>query len=170
MSAREYARRYREESSIQAPNNFDNLGEYEQVCWWVELANTRSEPELLSAFSRYPQLAVEGIRTKRLCARDAVRVYTSRRERIKLNLCWIYGCRNDIVHEGRSKVPGAWTARRLITGYVNLTLRQTLAYAARGAVETPSEAFAMAQEIDQTVEALLASQKVTEALAQVLRV
>lgn len=164
-AASEYAVRYGQ-GTIGVPANFDGLTERDQLAWWLRFCEQRDAGDLATLFDRFPQLALEAVRTKKLFGPEARQIYAWHKARIRDNLGWIYGCRNDIVHEGRSQVPGSWTARRLVRGYVHQTLRQTLALHARGAIETPAEAFALMQEIDRTIESLLAANDTYEALEQ----
>ena len=164
-AASEYAVRYGQ-GTIGVPANFDGLTERDQLDWWLRFCEQRDAGDLATLFDSSPILHSKLFGPRNSSVPRRSRSTLAIKPESVTTLVGFMRCRNDIVHQGRSQVPGSWTARRLIRGYVYQTLRQTLALHARGAIETPAEAFALMQEIDRTMESLLAANDIYEALGQ----
>src|SRR5262249_34719562 len=133
-----------------------NGAEEELLMWWCDICDGHDSVQLYgSVFDEFPYLAHHACRTKGWQVKGAGRTYQGHQEQIIDNLSWIYGCRNDIVHDGRVRVRGAAIARGLIAKYVGMTLESTLSMKARGNVESLSECFPLVWEKEKSLIELL---------------
>jgi hypothetical protein len=150
LAARTYAQKYNRLVQMAPPAM--NSEEKDLLNWWCDLCGGHDSVQLYgSVFDEFPHLAYYACRTKRLQIQGAGNVYQSHKEAIIDNLSWIYGCRNDIVHDGRVRVPGAAVARGLIAKYVGITLESTLSMRAHGNVEHLSECFPLVWEKERSL-------------------
>ncbi len=161
-AARAYAERYNLLDNLDPPESQAPDGDL--ISWWIELCLRFSFRELdEQVFHNYPHLAYLAWRV-RLWVSYGAHLYKEHKTTIGDNLRWIYGCRNDVVHEGRQHISGAAVARRLLAEYLGGTLRRSLAMRARGSISTPSESFHLAAEMEVTVVEMLADNRLLDAL------
>jgi hypothetical protein len=163
LGARHYAQRYNRVAQLAPPA--PNSEELTLLTWWCDLCAAHDSGQLYGAvFDEFPQLAYYACRMKTLQALGADAVYRDHKEQIIDNLSWVYGCRNDVVHEGRVRVPGAAVARGVIAEYVGITLEATLSMRARGNVDRLAESFPLVWEKERSLLELLAQGNVKGAL------
>jgi hypothetical protein len=160
QAARAYTNRY---GPGQMPPLYD-LDERHLLEWWVNLGNHYSLTDLTDMhFQRFPHLGHETDEVKRWVATGRVE-YERRKGEIIDAIAWIYGCRNDVVHQGRQHIPGAAIARRLLAEYLSLTLQWGLSFHARGMANAPMDSFVIAQEIETTILSMLGAGRYLDAL------
>jgi hypothetical protein len=164
VEATRYSRAYGRETALSTPAQ----GADDDVLlrWWFHLCSANDEGQLCGAvFDMFPLLAVEALAVKQfLTGGDQRGWYDAHRTEIMDDLSWIYGCRNDVVHDGRVRVPGASIARAVASEYVGTTLQTTLKMRARGSTSSLEECFALATEKERTVRWHLENGRVLEAV------
>jgi hypothetical protein len=149
--ASRYARLYRREPTLNPPEH--GADDDEVLRWWIDLCNANDEARLSGPiFDMFPLLAVEAVALKPVLAGGNQKPwYDAHRADIIDDLSWIYGCRNDVVHDGRIRIPGASIARAIASEYVGTTLQTTLRMRARGSTSSLQECFALASEKERTL-------------------
>ncbi len=164
LAARNYSLRYNRGPQLNAPAQ--NCREEDLVNWWCDICSNHDAVQLYTTiFDEFPQLAFYATRTMDLRSPGAAAMYRVHKDQIIDNLSWIYGCRNDVVHDGRVRVSGASVARTLLAEYVGETLEATLAMRARGSVDSLPECFPLVWEKERTLLEILATGDLKGALA-----
>jgi len=150
-AARAYARQFHRENAVNLPSARCN--DNELLEWWLNLCSANDEGQLFGAvFDMFPQLAVDALAVKAtLGPGDQRSHYDGHKQAILDELAWIYSCRNDVVHDGRTRIRGAAIARAVAAEYVGTTLQATLAMRARGNTTSLNECFALAAEKERTL-------------------
>jgi hypothetical protein len=169
IEAARYARNYGRDAALNPPAQGakDDL----LLGWWFDLCSANDEAQHCgTVFDMFPLLAVEALGVKQfLTGGDQRGWYDTHRTEVLDDLSWIYGCRNDVVHDGRVRVPGASIARAVASEYVGTTLQTTLAMRARGSTSTLGECFALAAEKERTLRWHLENGRVLEAVLTAYR-
>jgi len=164
IEATRYARQYGRDVVMNPPAQ--GADDDALLGWWFDLCSANDEGQLYGVvFDMFPLLAVDALRVKQFQAGGDQRGwYETHRAEILDDLSWIYGCRNDVVHDGRVRVPGASIARAVASEYVGTTLQSTLTMRARGSTSTLAECFALATEKERTLRWHLEKGRVLEAV------
>jgi hypothetical protein len=169
IEAVRYARQYERVTAMRAPT--PDSSDADLLAWWLDLCAANDENQLFVAiFDLFPLLAAEALRVRtRLAAGSQGDWYDAHKSQIVDNLSWIYGCRNDVVHVGRVRVPGASIARAVASEYVGTALQATLAMRARGSTSSLAECFALAIEKERTLRWHLENGRVLDAVLTAYR-
>lgn len=161
QAARAYAERYNQGAVLHPPAHAEDE---DLLRWWIELSTNNTMDQLADhVFVLFPHLAFECERVRSWIV-FGPEMYNTQQQTIHDSLCWIYGCRNDVVHEGRQHIPGAGIARDLITEYLGITLRRSLTMRARGSATNLLECFYLAGEMEITVCEMLEQGQLLDAL------
>jgi hypothetical protein len=170
VEAARYSQTYGRDAVLNPPAH--GAADDALLAWWLDICAANAEAQLCGTiFDMFPLLGVEASAVKQFLGPGVDRraFYDTHRAAVLDDLCWIYACRNDVVHDGRVTIPGASIARAVASEYVGTALQTTLTMRARGSTSTLEECFALAAEKEITLREHLQNGRLLEAILAAYR-